>query len=392
MVNLFFEKDIQIVYKTAISLSASDAQILEELSKLMNVQTTIRNLGVSKSGEVLLHEISRVRFKGLSDDDQLYNGKLITNAFEMVNVIKKRELRVCFWTRSNGIEKEIYPSFNGINPSFSGDVNKIMWLGMSGITPKRLVDEKEQSEAKNCSTPKIAFQGTDVFKAAIEALPYEVEYEFIPFIENYYDLIYQVYLKNFDVVVGDIAITAKRSQYVDFMMSYTDLAVGTIERIENKDDYTATLSSLLTVQQIQGASKGDHIGYLSEDPVTIYHWVHHRDHKLRSYVSLEEFTDALSRRSQNGGAAAIIDEIPYIKIFLAKYSTNYAMVSSQPTSNGFGFIRVSSALALLRNEGDFTLRMKKMKTNFESNSNFDSVVDDGGGVGSSFEVVEREGD
>jgi len=196
MVNLFLEKDIQIVYRTAISLSASDAQILEELSKLMNVQTTvfivhmspslascfflnarklgmvskgyawiltektmnllrtrdaevikslqgalglksyvpksrklskfnlrwrkkhysndsiigsllvydttwalanaverIGNLGVSKSGEALLHEISRVRFKGLSGDYQLYNGKLIINAFEIVNVIKKRELR-----------------------------------------------------------------------------------------------------------------------------------------------------------------------------------------------------------------------------------------------------------------------------------------------------------
>lgn len=41
--------------------------------------------------------------------------------------------------------------------------------------------------------------------------------------------------KNFDAAVGDITITAKRSQYVNFTMSYTHLGVGTIERIENKD-------------------------------------------------------------------------------------------------------------------------------------------------------------
>ncbi|KAM7521916.1 hypothetical protein LguiA_011818 [Lonicera macranthoides] len=319
---------------------------------------------------------------------------------------KKRELRVGFWTRSNGIEKEIYPSSNGINPSSGGDVDKIMWPGMSGITPKGWLMRKSSEKLRIAVPQKLHFKELvnidygnltndvtitgfciDVFKAAIEALPYEVEYEFIPFIGNYYDLIYQVYLKNFDAAVGDITITAKISQYVDFTMSYTDLGVGTIERIGNKDMwiflkpldadlwltslafflfrgivvwviehptnsefhgssaqqigkicrftfstlvlncsyYTATESSFLTVQQIQGASKGDPIGYHSEDPVTIFHWVHHRDHKLWSYVSPEEFADALSRGSQNGGAAAIIDEIPYIKTFLAKYSTNYAM-------------------------------------------------------------------
>ncbi|KAM7508293.1 hypothetical protein LguiA_018746 [Lonicera macranthoides] len=38
------------------------------------------------------------------------------------------------------------------------------------------------------------------------------------------------------------------------------------------------------------------------------------------------------------------------------------------------------------------LGMNKMKTNFESNFDFDYVVDDRGGVGGSFEVVEKEGD
>ncbi|CAK9170745.1 unnamed protein product [Ilex paraguariensis] len=51
----------------------------------------------------------------------------------------------------------------------------------------------------------------DVFKAAIEALPFDVPYEFIPFGGTYNDLIYQVYLQNYDAAVGDITPTANRS-------------------------------------------------------------------------------------------------------------------------------------------------------------------------------------
>uniref|UniRef100_A0A251T550 Uncharacterized protein n=1 Tax=Helianthus annuus TaxID=4232 RepID=A0A251T550_HELAN len=42
---------------------------------------------------------------------------------------------------------------------------------------------------------------------------------------------------------------------------------------------------------------------------------------------------------KHGGADAIVDEVPYIKMFLSKYSDVCAMVSSQPITFYFGFVR-----------------------------------------------------
>ncbi|KAA8550529.1 hypothetical protein F0562_002213 [Nyssa sinensis] len=273
----------------------------------------------------------------------------------------------------------------------------------------------------------------DVFKTAIDALEYEVSYEFIPFVNangqkagNYNDLIYQVYLQNYDAVVGDITITSNRSLYVDFTLPYTEMGVGTVAPVvENKNmwiflkpldsglwitsasffiitgfvvwaiehpineefqgspaqqigtalwfgfstlvyahreklssnlsrfvvivwvfvvliltsSYTVTLTSLLTVQQIQLASKRNYIGYQT-GPVMLgvirSSNLNFEGHK--QYSSLDEYADALSRGNNNGGVVAIIDEIPYIKLFLAKHPVGYAMIASEPTTNGFAFL------------------------------------------------------
>ncbi|KAL4388776.1 hypothetical protein GQ457_09G009150 [Hibiscus cannabinus] len=158
----------------------------------------------------------------------------------------------------------------------------------------------------------------EVFKEAIKSLDYEVHYEFIPFADvnrrmagTYDDLILKVYHKNFDVVVGDITILASRFPFVDFTLPFTDLGVGVIVSTTNKNDiwiflkplsgdlwittgaffifigivvwlikhrindefqgspseqigtifcYTATLASMLTVQQIQLISRDDDVG------------------------------------------------------------------------------------------------------------------------------------
>ena len=91
--------------------------------------------------------------------------------------------------------------------------------------------------------------------------------------------------------------------------------------------YTATLSSLLTVEQIQLASKRGSIGYLY-DPV--------QGALVRNFN--DEVADALTRGSKNGGVDAIVSEIPYIKEFLAQYPSGYSMTVSETITNGFGFV------------------------------------------------------
>ncbi|CAN4100033.1 unnamed protein product [Withania somnifera] len=60
--------------------------------------------------------------------------------------------------------------------------------------------------------------------------------------------------------------------------------------------------------------------------------------KFRSYSTLEEYKDALSRGSENGGAGAIVDELPYLRLFLNKYCRKYIMVGPTYRATGFGFV------------------------------------------------------
>ena len=100
--------------------------------------------------------------------------------------------------------------------------------------------------------------------------------------------------------------------------------------------YTATLSSLLTVEQIQLASKRGSIGY-PYGPVQGA-LVSNLKFKMFIYSSPEEYADALTRGSKNGGVDAIVAEIPYIKEFLAQYPSGYSMTVSETITNGFGFV------------------------------------------------------
>ncbi|KAJ8617188.1 hypothetical protein MRB53_013374 [Persea americana] len=59
--------------------------------------------------------------------------------------------------------------------------------------------------------------------------------------------------------------------------------------------------------------------------------------KLKPYSTAEEYEEALSQGSSNGGVSAIVDTIPYIRIFLAKYCNQYTMTQEVYETAGFGF-------------------------------------------------------
>ncbi|RXH93202.1 hypothetical protein DVH24_013778, partial [Malus domestica] len=415
---------------------------------------------ITKQGLILLREILHTRFTGLGGEIQYPNGKLISSAFEIVNVIGKGERRVGFWP--------CYKTFHQINNRrnllSANDLKTIIWPGGSstfvkgsklqlsteiklrvGVPPKSGFKEFVRVD-HDFQTNRTYFSGfcIDVFEAAVRGLPYKVHYEFISFQNasgymagTYNDLVYQVYLQNYDAVVGDTTITSNRSQYVDFTIPYTDFGVGMLIKNENKNmwiflkplsgdlwitsacffiltglvvwvierpvnqefqgtplqqigtifwfstlvfahskcsiisslirslllihtgekilsnlakfvviiwvfvvliltsSYTATLASMMTVKQIQ-LNSGNYLGYQSFTPQVIENPSRFKSIKL--YGSIEEYADALSRGSKHGGVSAIVDEVPYIKAFLAKYSAGYSMIKTESTTNGFGFV------------------------------------------------------
>uniref|UniRef100_A0ACD5XS88 Uncharacterized protein n=1 Tax=Avena sativa TaxID=4498 RepID=A0ACD5XS88_AVESA len=110
--------------------------------------------------------------------------------------------------------------------------------------------------------------------------------------------------------------------------------------------YTANLSSMLTVQQLQPTvtdvhellKKGDYVGYHNGSYVgDLLEQLGFDRRKIRAYNSQDDFADALYKGSKNGGIAAVIHEVPYIEIFLAKHCKGYTMVGPIYKSEGFGF-------------------------------------------------------
>ena len=59
---------------------------------------------------------------------------------------------------------------------------------------------------------------------------------------------------------------------------------------------------------------------------------------LRPYDSVDDYQDALSKGSDKGGVAAIFDEIPYMKLFLDRYTTGYMMAGPTYRTDGLGFV------------------------------------------------------
>ena len=131
--------------------------------------------------------------------------------------------------------------------------------------------------------------------------------------------------------------------------------------------YTASLASMLTVQRLQPSvvdvdeliRNGDFVGYQGNSFVRefLIKELNFSESKLRAYAT-DEYHEALSRGSKNGGVGAIFDEIPYIRLFLAKYCSEYTMVGPTYKSDGFGFVSLFLILYAL-NKGE-----KKKRKNF----------------------------
>ncbi|KAK2631951.1 hypothetical protein EUGRSUZ_L02214 [Eucalyptus grandis] len=455
------------------------------------------------TGSDLVRTILRAKFTGLSGEIQLKNGQMQQPlAFEIVNVFG-RVKRIGFWTQFNEITTKLDRSTVAVQSPSVRDMGSIGWPGSSLAIPKVQRIMPKAGKRLRIGVPiKVGFKELvgveldpvtnattvtgfciDVFKAAIDMLPYGVTLDFIPFTNSnilmggsYYDnLIYQVYRQHYDAAVGDITITANRSLYVDFTMPFTETGVAMIVPIEtsrstntwiffkpltvdlwlvigaffvftgfvvwtiehNDNDefkgplarqigivmwfsfstlffaqreklisnwskvvvivwlfvvliltssYTANLSSMLTVHQLQSMPKGESIVLPFNSPADQKFLIDLPFKKHSSYPlrKVEDYANALRDESQKGGISAIIDEIPYVKLFLSKYSDQYTTVeTSLYGTEGFGFAfpkgsplvpDISAAIAKMREEGKLYLISQNWFQNHSLYTNQDSAA------------------
>ncbi|KAI3992657.1 hypothetical protein MKX01_007979 [Papaver californicum] len=217
----------------------------------------VARLGVSQIGPELLQGISNIKFKGLSGEFHLVDRQMQSNTFEILNVVGNGAREIGIWTPLDGIIKDI--SLSGTTKSTYLTSNKdnlrpIIWPGDVMAIPKGWVTPTNENKLRigvpikdgfnefvkveknsgSYSGYEVTGYCIDVFKAALEMLPYAVPYDLIPFQDNkgkagsYDDLVLQVNVQNYDAAVGDITITANRSELVDFTLPYAEGGVSMV--------------------------------------------------------------------------------------------------------------------------------------------------------------------
>ncbi|OEL21680.1 Glutamate receptor 3.1 [Dichanthelium oligosanthes] len=243
----------------------------------------------------------------------------------------------------------------------------------------------------------------DVFTQALALLPYPVTYKFVPFgngAENpHYDQLVQKVVDNeFDGAIGDIVITMNRTETVDFTQPFIEsglvilapvkkhitnswaflqpftlgmwcvtglsfLVVGVViwvleHRINDEFRgsprqqlitivcYTASLTSILTVQQLDTSIRGLNDLQNSDYPIGFQVGSFAEEYmvkelnisrsRLKALGSPEEYAENLKLGPKKGGVMAIVDERPYVELFLSTYC-KIAVPGSDFTSRGWGF-------------------------------------------------------
>ncbi|XP_050366536.1 glutamate receptor 2.2-like [Argentina anserina] len=435
---------------------------VQEPNAAFNSSTDLGGLPVSPYGPKLLAALSTAAFEGIAGPFTVVGRKRNSSNFRIVNVNGGAARTVGFWTVKKGLVKTLNPSPGSSEVSNSKfDFGHIRWPGDSHSAPKgweiptkrktlRIgVPVKEDftefvkvTKDPSTNTTNVTGFSIDVFKAAVELLPYDLPYEFIPFAKSdgtsagtNKQLCYEVYLGNFDAAVGDTIIRPDRSLYVDFTMPYSESGVAmavpvinlkskhvlaflkpwtldlwlticffviyigfvvwVLEHRINKDfrgpllhqvgtslwfscstvvfahrervisnlarfvmiiwlfvvliltiNYTASLSSLYTVEQLQPTvtdlevllSRRENIGYIENSfAYDLLKEIGFKNSMLKKFGTMKEIDEALSKGTDNGGIAAYVHGTLKIKLFVAKYCSKYSMIAPIFNTGGFAF-------------------------------------------------------
>ncbi|KAK4492409.1 hypothetical protein RD792_003214 [Penstemon davidsonii] len=226
----------------ALAMAAERIQFTAAKNTSLLNSTDVFITEISKTGPKLREALSEVTFEGLGGKFHLVNGQLVPSAFQILNVVGKGERGIGVWTNSEGILSE---SNNGTNSSskklksvvFPGDTTNVPKGWEVPVSGKKLrvgvpvnagFDEfVKVKKDPQTNVSKVSGCYIDMFEAVMAELQYAVPYEYIPFetpdglsAGNYDDLCFQVSLQKYDVAVGDITITSKRSNYVDFTLPF----------------------------------------------------------------------------------------------------------------------------------------------------------------------------
>ncbi|KAJ0795904.1 putative periplasmic binding protein-like I [Helianthus annuus] len=385
---------------SALAMAVEKTQSVLKLNR-KDFETT----SLAQWGTTLLNQMLRISFDGLSGHFEFLNA---TQILEIINVIGKEEVKVGFWTIDAAFSKNI------------GFCSEVFLAAFAGLDPSVVFQFIPFKPKAGVGTVKyndlIDLVHAGEFDAAIGDITITANRSlYVDFTLPYTDLGLATLSRNADatsslwifmkplssdlwivsacffILLGFVIWILEHQMNDEFQgpmvqqigatmwFAFSTLVYAHRQKLKSNlsrfvvtvwlfvvlvlvSSYTAALSSLLTVEQIQLASKGGSVGYQHDYPLhgVIVRNVNFFDTRLKSYHTIEELADALSKGSKKGGVDAVIEEIPYIKEFLAQYPFGYSVVVSEDVTNGFGFVfpkgspltlEISTQIARLREDG-----------------------------------------
>ncbi|KAF7018440.1 unnamed protein product [Triticum aestivum] len=193
--------------------------------------TDLDRLGVSATGTALLKAVLATTFEGIAGKFKMVDGQLQLPAYEVVNIIGRGARTVGFWTPEFGITQdrsepqqrqgaETWSAPKGWTVSPNGRMLLVAVPAKNGF--KQFVDVSQNSTT---GEEKITGYCIDVFDEVMKNLPYPVSYRYVPqnvSLDSYDKLVDLVRDQKFDLVVGDVTVTASRMAEVDFTMPFTE--------------------------------------------------------------------------------------------------------------------------------------------------------------------------
>ncbi|KAK9085451.1 hypothetical protein Sjap_025862 [Stephania japonica] len=377
--------------------------------------------GVPPSGWNLLNRITSSNFKGLTGEflfTQLGNLPQF-QTFEIINVVGKSYRELGYWREGF----DFFESFNGeriVNNSTSmGVLGQVFWPGGPWFIPRGWALPTTENPLRIGVPARTTFEqfvkvrkdgpgndtsvngfSIDVFKAALEFLPYHLSYKFIPFEGTYDSLVLRVSSKVIDAVVADTAIVANRCQYVDFSQPYSDSGVVTLYNglvvmlIEKKlkfkgfawnqlgiliwlsfttlfslhggklgsnlsrmtmvvwlfvalvisQSYTASLTSMLTIHRldtpmvtIESLRRSNAMVGCDANSFVVKYLERALGFNPKNIKKMNS-GDEYPLALKNGEIEAALLEVPYLKLLLSKYCDSSLVAGQAVKVGGFGFV------------------------------------------------------
>ncbi|PKI33810.1 hypothetical protein CRG98_045794 [Punica granatum] len=254
---MLYQIKLQVPYRSAIHPTARDIDILKELNKVMTMSTRVflvhmtatlgsRLFVLANEAGMLNEESVWIVTDGLSS---LLDPVGSTAMSSMQGVVGVRPYVPMSKTLKKFMEKQLNSS-HGISPSNGTETEPKGWVmpSLKDTKMKIAVPVKTGFSEffkihwdQRTGVPSYSGFSYDMFVAVVDALPFYIPYEFVPFMNasrqsagTYDEMLYQIKLQKVDIVVGDITVVANRSNYVDFTLPYSESGVSMVVAI--KDD------------------------------------------------------------------------------------------------------------------------------------------------------------